>query len=1015
MPFQLKTVSNPKDEPRIVVYANFKEFLDKASRDSKYMSHGGVLMQKKRINRDNFLEVAVEVAEGTAPAVAIPRAETLIQEAFQNDIKPGSPAKPSTEPAKATQPERVILTPPPLDFGSLGKVLSEAIASSIAGSNAKAAEAWTSALKAAVEESNTRLQTTLEGLSLTYVELGETVAKALNSGVLDQVADKRFQDIQKTLEALNEKALTEIRKDKSGIEEIRNEIDKKLGNLRVLAADIQEDSAVVMRRVGRFKLGTAELLEQQVDLLREELIKIEAQNVQLNRDVILLRGNKGIVDQERIRELEGRVAALQRAEIDAQDKELTIKRLEHELVLHKESSKKSTKAFTEHARLAELESWHRSYEETKAEFGQRITDLTQERDKQKQRAQKWFREYHLLKDRSEDVAEVQHKLGVAESRIETLSDDNRGLEVQIGTLKHDLEQRSLELHRGERHYREICLEEHRRVLFEEFERRRADFDAEKRRREDDLDHERRRCRDIEAIKDDLAIRLDESERRLHELMDQVKADLPARHQRVLDELRSLKGDDLREKMAGLEERCSSLEARKATLLEEIADREKEKKDISEQVGNLNEQVGRLVGQREAEEKAAEFLRKKREADRAKITEDLREDPIKWNGKLENPEESNWLDGIKRGIKNAGFEISDRLLLSFHTALKCQDISPLTLLMGISGTGKSELPRLYAELGGIHFDLAAVQPNWDSPADLFGFYNYAESRPKLERLSKLLLQFLPCLEELEDRPPKRGDELLLVLLDEMNLARVEYYFSELLSRLEARRGLFGNGKKLSTETHRRASIALEMAAAEQIHLFLDTNVMFVGTLNQDESTLDISDKVIDRSNAITFPRPRSFCGISDKDRRHSPVEWRLARKTWDGWCKHGTATGLDETYLASLQHRFRKINESLAHVERGVAHRVFQAVERYVAAYPVYGDKKEPQKVKDTALVDQFAMKILPKLKGIPTGTQETQDGKACMDGIRRVLPPELVDDFDKARRRDFFDWQGSEKLFDTES
>jgi hypothetical protein len=325
-------------------------------------------------------------------------------------------------------------------------------------------------------------------------------------------------------------------------------------------------------------------------------------------------------------------------------------------------------------------------------------------------------------------------------------------------------------------------------------------------------------------------------------------------------------------------------------------------------------------------------------------------------------------------------------------------------MGISGTGKSELPRLYSALGGIHFHLAAVQPNWDSPSDLFGFYNYAEARPKLEPLSRHLLQFLPTIGKDGDTRPKRGDELLVVLLDEMNLARVEYYFSDLLSRLEARRSLLG--KLVYKDSHLRASISLDMGASESRHLFLDSNVMFVGTLNQDESTLEVSDKVLDRSNAITFPRPKSFCPVT----KGSPAtgksaDWRLSRQTWDEWCKGNGQTSLD---TGELQAKFKKINVALKYVERGVAHRVFQAVQRYVESYPVF-TAGSAVKAADMALVDQFAMKILPKLKGVPT---DTQDGKACLTGIESVLPEDLKEDFEHARRGDFFEWQGCEKLFD---
>jgi hypothetical protein len=422
--------------------------------------------------------------------------------------------------------------------------------------------------------------------------------------------------------------------------------------------------------------------------------------------------------------------------------------------------------------------------------------------------------------------------------------------------------------------------------------------------------------------------------------------------------------------------------------------------LREELSGLQRQVGEL----RAEKESFQMLKMQRESDRIRILEDLEADPIghEFTSK-DDLSEDQWLRSVGRGIKEAGFKISDRLLYAFHTALKCQDISPVTLLMGISGTGKSELPRLYSDLGGLNFHLAAVQPNWDSPTDLFGFYNYAEARPKLEPLSRYLLQFLPTLSGGEDQKPRRGNELLLVLLDEMNLARVEYYFSDLLSRLEARRSRLG--LPINRGTHEQASISLDMGAGNSRSLFLDTNVLFVGTLNQDESTLDVSDKVIDRANAITFPRPRSFSSTLGRQVGGTQVDWRLSRQTWDQWCRRsGNVTGSGD----ALQETFKQINTALRYVERGVAHRVFQAVQRYTDVYPVFA-AKSPEEAQAMALVDQFAMKILPKLKGVPT---ETQDGKACLDGIQSVLPGVLLEDYNHARRGDYFEWQGSEKLFE---
>ena len=157
---------------------------------------------------------------------------------------------------------------------------------------------------------------------------------------------------------------------------------------------------------------------------------------------------------------------------------------------------------------------------------------------------------------------------------------------------------------------------------------------------------------------------------------------------------------------------------------------------------------------------------------------------------EAQDEFDALEQFKTDLRTEGLVFPSRVINAFHTSLKCDDINPITVLAGVSGTGKTLLPMRYAEMMGMHRLVIAVQPRWDSPQDMFGFYNYLEKEYKATELSRSLIRM--------DKYNYRGnqfsmldsdwakDRLLLVLLDEMNLARTEYYFSEFLSRLELRR-------------------------------------------------------------------------------------------------------------------------------------------------------------------------------------------------------------------------------------
>jgi len=310
------------------------------------------------------------------------------------------------------------------------------------------------------------------------------------------------------------------------------------------------------------------------------------------------------------------------------------------------------------------------------------------------------------------------------------------------------------------------------------------------------------------------------------------------------------------------------------------------------------------------------------------------------------------------IKGQKLYFPQRVLYAFHTALKIGDISPLVVLAGISGTGKSELPRRYAEGMGLHFVILPVQPRWDSPQDLFGFYNYLEKRYKATELARAMVQFELYNQTLWPLPTDwehgRSDRMLLVLLDEMNLARVEYYFSEFLSRLETRRGI-----NLEDEKERaKAEIALEMGSLRQdekpIRLFPGQNILFAGTMNEDETTQALSDKVLDRACVMRFGRPKEIIGQTSEPKR-SPAEKGLTFIQWNSWQK-GTNSPADEE---QVDRWINELNNAMDEISRPFGHRAAQAIQSYVANYPDW----VPNRIQ-IAMADQIEQRIMPKLRGI---------------------------------------------------
>jgi hypothetical protein len=367
------------------------------------------------------------------------------------------------------------------------------------------------------------------------------------------------------------------------------------------------------------------------------------------------------------------------------------------------------------------------------------------------------------------------------------------------------------------------------------------------------------------------------------------------------------------------------------------------------------------------------------------------------------DEKSRIDTLSDQLRDRGLLFADRTLRAFHTALKVADISPLTVLSGISGTGKSLLPRVYAETMGIHFLGLAVQPRWDSPQDMFGFYNYMEHKYKATDLARAMVQF-ECYSPVVQSGALK-DQMLMVLLDEMNLARVEYYFSEFLSKLEVRRDI--DPSKL--EQRQKVEIALETGHRkkdlEDVRLYPDSNILFVGTMNEDESTQNLSDKVLDRSCVLRFGKPNRVEARQSVSNRGGNVSAEMLPK--DTWLKWTEVTEQNpSTYVTGI---IEALNDAMEMVGKPFAYRVAKAIGQYTLNYPRW-----VQGYENMALADQVEQRILPRLRGL-----DVKDHRDAFDRLAAIISgledTVLTAAFDNGRRSessrgiDSFIWRGIDR------
>ena len=161
------------------------------------------------------------------------------------------------------------------------------------------------------------------------------------------------------------------------------------------------------------------------------------------------------------------------------------------------------------------------------------------------------------------------------------------------------------------------------------------------------------------------------------------------------------------------------------------------------------------------------------------------------------------------------------------------VSKLVILQGMSGTGKTSLAHAFGSFTDNASTVIPVQPMWKERTDLVGYYNEFT-----KRFNETLL-----LEKMYEA--NYSKDIYITVLDEMNIARVEYYFAEFLSLLE-----------LPNPDERYIDVVSDKWASDPRQfkdgrIKLPENMWFVGTANNDDSTFAISDKVYDRAMILNL--------------------------------------------------------------------------------------------------------------------------------------------------------------------
>lgn len=161
-------------------------------------------------------------------------------------------------------------------------------------------------------------------------------------------------------------------------------------------------------------------------------------------------------------------------------------------------------------------------------------------------------------------------------------------------------------------------------------------------------------------------------------------------------------------------------------------------------------------------------------------------------------------------------------------------SHFMILEGLSGTGKSSLPRYFAKFCGANLLFIPVQTTWRDRTSMLGYFNdFSKTYNETD--------FLLSLYHANYNP----DQIHIFVLDEMNISRVEYYFADLLSVLEYPED------EWKLRLMQLPYGFIPPAKLEDGYIQIPNNTFFVGTANKDDSTFVITDKVYDRAITIDF--------------------------------------------------------------------------------------------------------------------------------------------------------------------
>lgn len=357
-------------------------------------------------------------------------------------------------------------------------------------------------------------------------------------------------------------------------------------------------------------------------------------------------------------------------------------------------------------------------------------------------------------------------------------------------------------------------------------------------------------------------------------------------------------------------------------------------------------------------------------------------PIEWSTDSENA----FIERFYQNCLQQGLLYEKKDIINFHICCKFQ---ALTILGGVSGTGKSQLARIYGETLGLEFGkellFVPISPSYREHYDLLGYLNpttgiYIDSETGL---TKLLI-------EAEQFPHR----MYMVIFDEMNLSQIEHWFSKFLSILE-----MPQEKRVITLFHDH-NVVINQYYKPKVKI--GNNIIFVGTVNFDETSSEFSLRLLDRVNIISL-RSNSFVNYADKMNNENIYEAvpqvYINAETFHNWTKKTISSSeltIDE--LKFFDEFNNIVEQSLS--ERIISPRMIKDLSNYLANIPtlpshIQFERKEA--------IDLFVkQRVLTKVRGLFANLEEligTGEGNEQEGFLNMIMKSNLgrsISDFENS-------------------